>query len=509
MNSNRTLRGREVVKKNLVRRILGWGTVGFWLVMMGMLIRRQNCTTPISPYAEVRPSFGLEQGDEARHEDEWMGIYFQASKVGWLHHTCEPVEGGYLIREESLTSLKMMDTPQKIWANTTCRTDSAFVLTSFTFQLRSNMVSLEVSGRVTGTTVRLEIDSAGKTQKKVLHLPRPPYLFTNLKPYLVGEGLETGRTFRIPVVLPSTMSQADAVLTVEAREEIEIHGEAWEAFRIRVSYAGMEATTWCDPQGRILKEVTPMGLTMIREDAREARTGLRQGDDAVDITASTMVPVDEPLKDPRGLRYLRVRLDGIDPAGFEIDGARQRLQGGTLEVVREDPASLPGIRIPVREGVLRESLEPTPLLQSDDEKIRRLSGEIVGHETDGAEAARLLMDWVYANLEKRPTVSLPSALEVLEQRAGDCNEHATLMAALARAVGLPARVAVGVVYMGNGFFYHAWNEVWLGSWISLDPVMAQFPADVTHVKFIDGGLEEQIRMARVIGSLTVEILEYR
>ena len=119
------------------------------------------------------------------------------------------------------------------------------------------------------------------------------------------------------------------------------------------------------------------------------------------------------------------------------------------------------------------------------------------------------MDWTYRNLEKRPTVSLPSALEVLDQRAGDCNEHAALMAALARAVGLPARVVVGVVYTGKGFFYHAWNEVWVGRWISLDPVMAQFPADVTHVKFIDGGLEEQIRMAQVIGNLSLEILEYR
>jgi hypothetical protein len=39
--------------------------------------------------------------------------------------------------------------------------------------------------------------------------------------------------------------------------------------------------------------------------------------------------------------------------------------------------------------------------------------------------------------------------------------------------------------------------------------MSQFPADATHIKFIDGGLEEQTRMAQVIGKLSVEILEYR
>jgi hypothetical protein len=499
----------RVEKKSLARRILGWSTIGFWLVMIGMLIQRENCTSSFAPYAEVHPHLRPEQGGAITAEEAWMGIYFQGTKVGWLHHTCEPQDDGYIVREESLTNLKMMDTPQRIYASTICWTDRTFVLKTFTFQLRSEVVSLEVSGKVEGKTVQLAIDSAGRTQRKVIRLRRPPYLFTNLRPYLVSAGLEEGRSFRIPVILPSTLSQADAVLTVEGKEDIQIHGEKREAFRIQVRYAGMEATSWCDSRGRILREVTPMGLTMVREDMQRARGGMKQGDDALDITASTMVPVDEPFKDPGGLRYLRVLLEGIDPAKFEIEGGRQRLQDHTLEIVMEELALLPAVRIPVRDETLTRFQEPTPFLQSDDEKIQRLALEIIGQEKDGVKVARRLMEWTYENLEKRPTVSLPSALEVLDQRAGDCNEHAALMAALARAVGLPARVVVGVVYMGEGFFYHAWNEVWVGRWISLDPVMAQLPADATHMKFIDGGLEEQIRMAQVIGSLSIDILEYR
>jgi len=403
----------------------------------------------------------------------------------------------------------MMDTPQKIWVATTCRTDSAFALTSFNFRMRSDVVSMEVLGEVEGRTVNLKIDSAGKTQEKVLRLRRPPYLFLNLRPFLVSDGLEAGKSFRVPVVLPSTLSQADAVLTVEGKETIRMGGETLEAFRIQVSYAGMEATSWYDREGRVLKEISPMGLTMMREAAGQARRGLMKGDEAVDITASTMVSVDKRLPDPTGLRYLRVLLDGIDPAGFEIEGGRQRLQGTTLEIVKEDMTSLPNLSIPFGDDALADFLEATPFLQSDDERIQRLAREVVGQEKDAAVVARRLMDWVYENLEKRPTVSLPSALEVLEDRAGDCNEHAALMAALARAAGLPARLVVGVVYTGNGFFYHAWNEVWVSGWVSLDPVMSQFPADATHVKFIDGGLAEQMRMAQVIGRLSIEILEYR
>jgi hypothetical protein len=403
----------------------------------------------------------------------------------------------------------MMDTPQKIWVATTCRTDGAFALVSFDFRMRSDVVSVEVLGEVSGRTVNLKIDSAGKTREKLLRLRRPPYLFLNLRPYLVSDGLEAGKSFRVPVVLPSTLSQADAVLTVEGEQSIRIGGETRKAFRIQVSYAGMEATSWYDHEGRVLKEISPMGLTMIREAAGQARRGLMKGDAAVDITASTMVSVDKRLPDPTGLRYLRVRLEGIDPAAFEIEGGRQRLQGANLEIVKEDMTSLPNLSISFEGDVLSDFLEATPFLQSDDERIKRLAREVVGQERDAAAAARRLMDWVYENLEKRPTVSLPSALEVLEDRAGDCNEHAALMAALARAAGLPARIVVGVVYTGNGFFYHAWNEVWVNGWVSLDPVMSQFPADATHVKFIDGGLAEQMRMAQVIGRLSIEILEHR
>ena len=43
--------------------------------------------------------------------------------------------------------------------------------------------------------------------------------------------------------------------------------------------------------------------------------------------------------------------------------------------------------------------------------------------------------YVNALLEKKPTVSLPSAREVLRTRIGDCNEHTVLYVAMARAAG--------------------------------------------------------------------------
>ena len=98
---------------------------------------------------------------------------------------------------------------------------------------------------------------------------------------------------------------------------------------------------------------------------------------------------------------------------------------------------------------------------------------------------------------------------MLASLRGDCNEHAVLFAALARAAGIPARVVAGAVYGDDGFYYHAWNEVWLDGWVSVDAVFDQMPVDATHVKLIDGGPEKHARIAEVVGRLALVRLEDR
>ena len=75
--------------------------------------------------------------------------------------------------------------------------------------------------------------------------------------------------------------------------------------------------------------------------------------------------------------------------------------------------------------------------------------------------AERLTRYVNALLDKKPTVSLPSAREVLRTKVGDCNEHTALYVAMARALGIPARIAVGLVYIHGAFYYHAWPEVYI------------------------------------------------
>ena len=101
----------------------------------------------------------------------------------------------------------------------------------------------------------------------------------------------------------------------------------------------------------------------------------------------------------------------------------------------------------------------------------------------------------------------PGALDVLKNMQGDCNEHTYLFVGLARSVGLPAKVRVGIMYVDEFFGYHAWPAVHVnGRWHDLDPTLGQTVVDSTHVSLLEGELENQMMLMQYLGQLTIEVL---
>jgi transglutaminase-like putative cysteine protease len=97
---------------------------------------------------------------------------------------------------------------------------------------------------------------------------------------------------------------------------------------------------------------------------------------------------------------------------------------------------------------------------------------------------------------------------VLRERRAECQGHAYLFAALARALGMPTRVVNGVVYSAEhgGFLYHTWNEVWLGGagWRPVDATFGQPLADATHVALAVGETPAEIApLAAMVGRARV------
>ncbi len=483
----------------MLKKIFKFSILAFWLIMLGLLVQR----TYLRPSTVIALDVITEEG--IRIGDEWAGVYQQGRKIGFVHNRVSREADTYHLTEESELDLLVLGSVQRVKTVTNSFTTKNFLLKYFDFTMESPASSMEIKGAVLGKKLVLDIISAGQARKDRITLKDPPYLSPNIKPALILLGLEPGRNYRFPLFNPATMSTEDAFVSVESRERIKVGDTEQLVYKLRETFGGLEAYSWITENGDTIKEESPLGYVLLKETRTEALKRDKRGP-AVDVISLVMIP-SSPIRDSARVTYLKAKLSGASLQGFELDGDRQIFADDTVEVRVPDKTT--AYRLPYPGKDLGESLLPTALIQSDDRRIRDQTAKILSGERDAREAARKLNDWVYNELIKQPVVSIPSALEVLSQRVGDCNEHTTLYTALARAAGIPTRMAAGIVYLRDGFYYHAWPEIWLGQWTAIDPTFNQFPADATHIRFITGNLDRQSEIMKLVGKLKVKVLEYK
>jgi hypothetical protein len=444
--------------------------------------------------------------------ERWHGIYGDGKKIGYSHRVRTPTADGFTVGADTQMHLSMMGAAQLVRTRLEADTDRALQLRRFTFRLRSGTIDFTVSGTVRDGTLEVTSSSLGP-QTIRLPMTTPIALSETLEDFIGQERLETGRSFHYVLFDPVSSAPAPVTLTVGPLERVVLPGGARSAYRVDEEYQGSHVRLWVDPAGEVIKEEGPLGLTIVRErDGAEATSGI-SGGPGIDLGAAAAIPVSHAIPSPRATRRLRLHIvQAPSPSAFSFP-PRQRLDGATLRIEQDDLAAIRSFALPAQAARFAAELRATPFLQSDDPRIRETSRTVLGGERDAERAARKLLDWVHDNLAKVPTISVPNALQVLDERKGDCNEHAVLYAALARAAGLPARMLAGIVYMPadgdvpGGFYYHAWNEVWLGQWIAVDPTFEQFPADATHVVLVEGDPNKDVALIGVVGQLRLEVEE--
>ena len=362
-----------------------------------------------------------------------------------------------------------------------------------------------------------------------------PIVLPSLLPLRLAFGgeLKRGKTYASVVYDPVRLAEQPVTVEVAAESTFVVADSAlydstamaWvparfdtvRAFRVEQRAGGMTTRAWIDAQGHIVRAENAVGFAMERTAFELAYTNFRHRDTTSLIRASlspgpgevvaTTVLAARQLLPHDTTSQLRVRLTGVTPGAFDLGGGRQQQSGDTLLIRREPRATLSArYQLPARDSSLARWLAPAPLIQSEDPRIQAQARLIVGREQDPTRAARRIADWVRANLAQRPTATSPGALQALEARLGDCNEHAVLYVALARAAGLPARTAAGLVPVHGRFYYHAWAEVYLDDWVAVDPMLEEFPAGAAHVRFSIGGLAQQAELVRLIGRIKLEVL---
>jgi hypothetical protein len=483
-----------------VRRLWSIGIVCVWLVMLALLVQR---TWPPAPPSSVTSP--AETTAPAPGED-WMGVYHGDQKIGYTHHRLSALDGGFTFEEASLLRLTVLDTPQTVRTRMHGHIGPDFTLRDVEFELSSGAGNMHATAEVSGTELRLALRTGKEVSEQALPLNEPVYLPSTLRASVSAGSLKAGQQLEALVFDPTTLKNDRIQLTVEAEDAVPHATPAVRGWRVREEFRGLRTVSWVDATGSVLREEGPMGFVLIRETADQAVNQGWSTQTALDLVASAAVPVARPIDDPRNRASLRLRLSGIAVEKVPSD-AEQVRNGSVLTITRRAVTPAESYALPYQGTEHADDLAATAFLQSDHPRLQALAHEIIGNGSDARGAAVRLNDWVYTHLRKVPTVSIPNALQVLDMGEGDCNEHAVLLAALARAGGIPARLVAGVVYLEGAFFYHAWCEVWFGRWVSIDPTFRQFPADATHIKFAVGGPEEQLVLMEIIGRLGIEGLD--
>ncbi len=486
---------------------------GFWMIglmaaaafMTLFLIR----TDALQRFFSASKSLTDRMVQSAAARDSWMSIFQNQRRIGFAHRRLLPKAVGYELEEKVVMRINTMGMIQNIGLRTRADLLPDLSLDRFEFELRSGGFQFSAQGAATGEALRILTETAGHRRSIDVPIRKKVYLAATLIDRLQGESLAPGDRYTFEVFDPAVMAPTEATAEIIGREPIQVGSESVPAIRISMSLRGMTQTAWIGESGELLRERGLLGMRLEKTTPAEALSDLG-AEASEDLAAAAAVTPNRSILDPQGLDVLRVRIAGVQTDRLQLKGGRQSFSDGVLTVRREDLGGLPSMPPPETLPPLEQVfLKPEPLIQSDHERIRSLVRSILG---DGPPAtplvqAKLLMDWIRRNIEPRPVLSMPDALSTLGNRMGDCNEHAMLFAAMARAAGIPARVEAGLVYMQGRFYYHAWNLLFLGRWVTADALFGQLPADATHLRLATGSTHQQVDLVGVIGAITIEILD--
>ena len=495
-----------------------------WIVTLGWLVQRQVSRSTGARLAEA--ALSIPPGAT------YFRLVLGDAPVGFASTTLDTLADSIRVDDQLV-----LDAPALGRLHRTTTRSTAIM--SRTLRLRSVTVSFDGDdGRfdargsvVTDSVLRLDLLTAQDSD--VARVPvTPNAVLPSVLPLRLAFGgeLRVGNRYAMRVFDPVSLTERDAAFQVRAETTLIVSDSAaydsvarrwvpvlWDtvpSFRLDAD-EGVSRRVWIDAQGQIVRSEDPGGLVWERTAFEMAYENFRHRDTAAVARASaaprpgaivntTALIAGAPLDPDAGRGVFRVRASGADLSRLGLNAPGQVVVGDTITVRKPERAAFTArYGLPVLDTSFASWLHAEPLIQSNDPRIEAQARQIIGRERIAARATERLLSWT-GSLRRATTPRVPSAIRVLDARAGDCNEVTVLFVALARAVGLPARPVAGLLWRDGRFYYHAWAEVYLGDWVAVDPMLGKL-ADVNRVR-LTTGLARHVDLLRLIGNLTLETL---
>ena len=433
-------------------------------------------------------------------EDSYAAILINGQKAGYTH-TKMVIEGAAVTTEvEMRLKMARAETPLSLRLWSWFQESSEGEPQRFKYEMRLARTPVRIEGHIAGGQVHLKTIMGERTTETSVDFD-PEALFPyGLREAAKQQGLEPGTEYTLKVFEPALSSQAPQIMKVKVGEveKIDLFGRVVNAHQVENTLVGLNNTVeklWCDQDARPLRSVTSlMGIEM--EIVECTKAFALHPCSAPELMAQSLVPLSNPLpvdgQLEKAVFRLRQRKVGKSPLTLPSN-ERQ-----TVEAEEAKKSLLLTVRRARRH--VDPDLESDPELaarylaangyvNSEDPEIINLLNQREQWGQTPLAIALALERFVHEYMTERSlNVGMGSASEAVRTREGDCSEHAVLLAAMARAKGIPARCAMGLLYLPqfmnrqHVFGGHMWTQVYLGGhWIDLDATRPVQSADPIYI----------------------------
>jgi hypothetical protein len=446
-------------------------------------------------------------------EDQWFTVLLDGRKIGSFEST-RTLRDGHVITGQILDlSIERAGTRVALSSNES--TEETLDGKPLAFRSVSKLSGGEttIDGTVRGNKIQVKTQSGGGTQQREMAWPEGALLPEGLRLVSLREGLAPGTQYKVTAFQPSSLDAAEIQTRIGAVERVDLPSGRRRLSEIdqTISFSGtpVKSRLWVDAEQTVHKLTMPVigvDLVLLACD-RACATAPNQGTDIFDRTLMVAPRALKRAELDRGMRYVLAPSDGGTPIKLPETGEQRATIRDDALVVDITPSPRTGGEA----GPTSADYAPNDWLQSKAPEVEALAQTgAEGADGDG-EKMRRLESFVRGYITNKTLgVGYASALEVVHKPEGDCTEHAVLLAALGRSLGIATRVVDGLAYAPGFagkervFVPHAWVQAWVdGRWQSFDAALPGFDAGHIALSVGDGDPWRFYAGLDVLGRITL------
>jgi transglutaminase-like putative cysteine protease len=460
-------------------------------------------------------------------EEHWYRLTLAGSPCGWMHE--RTVREGDVLRTETESSMQVGRMGQAVTVRSRNVFEERMDGTPVRVETERGTGRDVVKGRWAFTAKGIEVtqEQGGRTSTQVVPAPAPGWLAPAAADRFVRAREAAGEVaVRYVTIDPESGPTAVTVERTRVGEAaVDVGDGPVKCVEWRVAISLLERPTgeWVRADGVAVKSTVDLGIGVLESvlSTRDAATAPIRG---AEVMARTFIEVPQDARAIAGAQTAELRVRARDGSLGDVPsaGAQAFARAGagdgrvTIDAGRGSAAT-------EAERADARFTAPSAMVDCADARIKSLAARAVQGVGDDARArSRAMRRATWSHLRtKNLAKGLATASEAAESRAGDCTEHAVLLAAMLRAEGIPSRVATGLCYVAdagtvrNAYGWHMWTQAIVGGeWIDLD---ATLPADgpdfvasrlMTGSSAADGGSidADLARIVNMIGDLEIDVL---